>query len=137
VAEATGEAVYLPEALWPDAEARQESRLTPDPLADKLWQFREEANLIEFAKNSAGHVQCISDESGSLCWRVSSDSILSVILQIPQEKQNNSQAKRVKAIMQNFGWQHKDFKFSGKVAKGYSRKKAGSGTVKGNVNDGG
>src|SRR5262249_55774793 len=34
VSEATGEALYLSEELWPDAEARQESRLIPDLLVD-------------------------------------------------------------------------------------------------------
>jgi predicted P-loop ATPase len=123
VAEATGEALYLPEELWPDAEKRQESRLIPDPWADKLWMFREEADIIKFAENSAGNLQCLPDESGILCWRVSSEFILSAILKIPPERLNNAQPKKVKAIMQNFGWQHKDFKFSGKVGKGYMKKK--------------
>jgi predicted P-loop ATPase len=129
VAEATGEALYLPEELWPDAEKRQESRLIPDPWADQLWMFREEADIIEFAKITAGSVQCLPDESGILYWRVLSEYILSTILKIPQEKQSNAQAKKVKAIMTSFGWKHKDFKFSGKVGKGYSRESAGSGTV--------
>jgi len=132
VAEATGEPLYLPEELWPDAEARQESRLISDPWADTLWMLREEPDIINFAETSAGSVQCLPDESGSLCWRVSSEYILSTILKIPPDKQNPAQAKKLKPIMQNFGWQHKDFKFSGKVAKGYMRKRADTG----NVNDG-
>jgi predicted P-loop ATPase len=128
VGETTGEALYLPEELWPDAEERQESRLIPDPWADELWMLCEEVDLIKFAATTAGSIQCVPDESGILCWRVSSEYILSTILKIPPEKQNNSQAKKVKAIMQNFGWRHKDFKFSGKVGKGYMRKRAGSGT---------
>jgi predicted P-loop ATPase len=123
VAEATGEALYLPEELWPVAEARQESRLIPDPWADRLGMFREEADLTKFAANSAGNVQCLPDESGIFCWRVSSEFILSAILKIPPERQNNAQPKKVKAIMKSFGWQHKDFKFSGKVGKGYMRKR--------------
>jgi len=84
--------------------------------------FREEADIIDFAKKS-GSVQCFSDESGISCWRVPSEYILSTFLNIPAEKQNTAQAKKLKQIMQNFGWQHKDLKFSGKVAKGYTRKK--------------
>src|SRR5262249_33925227 len=99
-------------------------RWIPDPWADTLWMFREETDIIKFAENSAGNVQSFPDESGILCWRVSSEFILSGILKIPPERQNNSQTKKVKAIMQNFGWQHKDFKFSGKVGKGYMRKRA-------------
>jgi hypothetical protein len=98
--------------------------------------FREEADILKFAACSSGNVQCLPDESGILCWRVSSEFILSAILKIPPERLNNAQPKKVKAIMQNFGWQHKDFKFSGKVAKGYMRKSLASDTVKGNVNDG-
>jgi hypothetical protein len=97
--------------------------------------FREEADLITFAANTAGSIQCLPDESGISCWRVSSEYILSTILKIPPDRQNNAQAKKVKAIMQSLGWQHKDFRFSGKVGKGYMR--ASSGTVKGHVNDGG
>jgi predicted P-loop ATPase len=123
VGEATGEALYLPEELWPAAEARQESRLISDPWADMLWMFREETDIIKFAENSAGSVQCLPDESGISCWRVSSEYILSTILKTPPEKQNTAQAKKLKGIMQNFGWQHKDFRFSGKVAKGYMRKR--------------
>jgi predicted P-loop ATPase len=130
VAEASDEALYLPEELWPDAEKRQESRLISDPWADKLWMFREEADITQLAKTSA--VQCLPDESGISSWRISSEYVLSTILKISPEKQTPAQAKNLKAIMQKFGWQHKDIKFSGKVAKGYTRQRAGSGTVKGN-----
>jgi predicted P-loop ATPase len=124
IGEATGEALYLPEELWPEAEKRQESRLIPDPLAEKLWMFHEEADIVTFAASTAGSVQCLPDESGISCWRVSSEYILSTMLNIPAEKQNTSQAKNLKAIMQKFGWQHKDIKLSGKVVKGYMRKRA-------------
>src|SRR5262245_31932254 len=45
VGEATGEALYLPTELWPDAEKRQAGRLSSDPLAAKVGDFIAEAAL--------------------------------------------------------------------------------------------
>jgi predicted P-loop ATPase len=121
VAEATGEPLVLPEEVWPDAEQRQESRVAADPWADRLGMLRDEDDLIAFARESVNNIQVHPNESNLLCWRVSSEFILSSLLNIPPERQNNAQAKKVANIMRKFGWALKDFKFAGKVGKGYWR----------------
>jgi predicted P-loop ATPase len=123
VAEATGEPLYLPENLWPDAEQRQESRLIVDPWTDNLGMLREEEDIANFAPGTSGSIQSVPDESGILHWRVSSEYISSSILNIPPDRQNNTQCKKVAAIMRKFGWELKDFKFHGKVGKGYTKKR--------------
>jgi hypothetical protein len=122
--EATGESLVLPEELWPDAEVRQESRVAADPWADKLGMLREDSDIELYSSGSNGNILALPNESGIMCWRVSSEFVLTTLLGIPPERQNNAQAKKVAGIMRKFGWESKDFRFGSKIGKGYWKKRA-------------
>jgi hypothetical protein len=70
--EATGESLVLPEELWPDAEVREESRMLGDPWMDRLGMLREDEDIAKFAANMCGNVVALPNESGIMCWRISS-----------------------------------------------------------------
>ena len=123
VEEATGELLVLPGELWPDAAALQDSRMVSDPLAeDRLGMFREKDDLIKFARMSGGSIEQVTNAEGELVWRVTSEFILTTVMKIAPERQNNAQFKKVAAIMRKWGWTKVDFRFGGKMSKGYERK---------------
>jgi predicted P-loop ATPase len=121
-AEAMGESLVLPEELWPDAEVRQESRVASDPWADRLGMLREDDDLESFAAGTPANIKAYPNESGILCWRISSEFILTGMLNIAPNLQTTAQSRKVAGIMRKFGWDSKDFRFDGKVGKGYWRK---------------
>jgi len=86
--EAKRESIVLAEELWPLAQVEQESRLEDDPWRDVLANVDlSEANLVgDFV-------------------RISTADLLSVHLEIPAERQYQSQTKRVAAVMRKLGWE--------------------------------
>jgi predicted P-loop ATPase len=62
--EATGESLVLPEQLWPDAAALQDSRVVSDPWADRLGMFREKDELVKFAAGSSGNIEQVTNAEG-------------------------------------------------------------------------
>ena len=91
VGEATGELLVLPEELRADAAALQDSRVVSDPWADRLGMFREKDDLIKFAPMSGGNVEQVTNAEGELVWRVTSEFILTAVLKIAPDRQNNAQ----------------------------------------------
>jgi predicted P-loop ATPase len=91
VGEATGESLVLPEELRADAAALQDSRVVSDPWADRLGMFREKDDLIKFAPMSGGNVEQVTNAEGELVWRVTSEFILTAVLKIAPDRQNNAQ----------------------------------------------
>ena len=98
LAEATGESLVIPERLWPEATARQLARMEIDPWEEVLggWLANMEAN------NKQGHTGCYFRTTDE--WRVSTNFLLSTVLSIPQERQNNNHTKRLAGIMRGLGW---------------------------------
>ena len=125
VGEATGESLVLPEELRPDAAALQDSRVVSDPWADRLGMLREKDELIKFASVSGGNIEQVTNAEGELVLRVTSEFILTAVLKIAPDRQNNAQFKKVAAIMRKWGWTKVDFRFQGKMSKGYERKRDG------------
>jgi hypothetical protein len=102
--------------------ASQHTRLIPDPWAELLGMFRDNKATAKYAaEHKTDHLALLPNESNLDCWRVSSEFILSTILQVPKPRQNNAQAKKVAGIMRGFGWKTRDFKFGRKTGKGYWR----------------
>jgi predicted P-loop ATPase len=120
--EATGESLVLPEQLWPDAAALQDSRVVSDPWADRLRMFREKDELVKFAAGSSGNIEQVTNAEGESVWRVTSEFILTAILRLAFDRQGNAQFKKVAGIMRKWGWTKVDFRFQGKMSKGYERK---------------
>jgi hypothetical protein len=105
VAEASGEPLVIPQVLWPDVEARQKAKMEDDPWENILFGELERWMLNGGAK-IAGGLSKMSDKEGEPEWRVSSDWLLTDVLQIPKERQGNNHAKRLAAVMRDLEWQH-------------------------------
>jgi predicted P-loop ATPase len=86
--EAKDESLVLAEDLWPFAQVEQDSRLVDDPWLDAL------SNVGLTSANVVGDFA-----------RVSTADLLTVHLEIPQERQNQFQTKRFAAVMRKLGWQ--------------------------------
>jgi len=108
-AEAGEEPLVIPERLWPDVAVQQEARMELDPWEDELGArlgrlvARNPAMLVpegSFAK--------ASDANGDPEWRVSTDYLLSNVLGLPKERQNNNHTKRLAGIMRRLGWTRSD-----------------------------
>ena len=119
--EATGEPLVIPENLWPHAEVQQLARMGLDPWADTLISVL--ASRIRNGKTIDGKFALASDELGNAQWRVSTDHLLSDILCIPNERQNNAHTKRIGETMRSLGWhRNEDPMRIGKTLKrGYVR----------------
>ena len=105
VAEATGEALVIPQVLWPDVEAQQKAKMEDDPWENILFGELERWMVLGGAK-VAGGLTKMSDKDGEPEWRVGSDWLLTDVLQIPKERQGNNHAKRLAAVMRDLGWRH-------------------------------
>ncbi len=104
--EAKGESIVLAEDLWPLAQVEQELRLEDDPWLDALSNLDlNEGNVVgEFV-------------------RVSTADLLRLQLEIPQERQQQYQTKRLAAVMRKLGWQGPMLLKSsgGETFRGYQR----------------
>jgi hypothetical protein len=91
-----------------------------DPWVDRLGMFRDNRATAKYAAEcKTEHFVLRPNESNLDCWRVSTEFILSTVLQVPKERQTNAQARNVASIMRGFGWATRDFKFGRKTGKGY------------------
>jgi predicted P-loop ATPase len=102
--EASGASLVLPESLWGTAAAMQDMRRDHDPWDDALAGLERHG--------------CVKAEGGEL--RVSSRDVLSLVLGIGADKQNDVTAKRAAFSLRRLGWQGpKVVRFGDVLAKGY------------------
>ncbi len=101
--EAEGESIRLPEELWEAAAAEQAARLEEDPWREQLARVRGGA---------FGDVV-----------RCSSTALLTEVLRIPNERQNQGHSKRVASLMQKLGWKPVKYSVNGQTLRGYERPK--------------
>ena len=124
VAEAADEGLELPKEVREDLKRLHNDRMIDDPWAEKLWMFNHAEDVNRFWSNNASNVVDVApNESGVMFWRIPSETILSVILGIKPELQNNAQFKKVAGIMTQWGWRSRDVKFSGRTRKCWVREK--------------
>ena len=124
-AEAGGEPLVIPEKLWPDVAVQQEARMEIDPWEDELSgvlnRFTAKGIVIEgsFAKGS--------DKNGDPEWRVATDYLLSNVLDLPKERQNNNHTKRLAGIMRRLGWVRSEevIRFGKVVKRGFTKLQEG------------
>jgi predicted P-loop ATPase len=107
VVEADGEPLVIGQELWGDVAAQQDARMEVDPWEDTI--ARELGRLIRLgnAKETFmidGNFAKAADARGDPEWRVSTDHLLSNVLRIPEDRQNNNHTKRLAGIMRNLGW---------------------------------
>jgi hypothetical protein len=73
-----------------------------DPWEDVVDKKLTE--LIENGRDRDGNFSSAADEHGDPEWRVSTNYLLSLVLFIPKDRQNNNHSKRLAAVMRNLGW---------------------------------
>jgi hypothetical protein len=118
--EATRESLVIPEALWPDATAAQQARMELDPWEDALAPRL--ASLETKSKASMdGCFVVAADTNGNAEWRVSTDYLLTQLLGLPKERQNNNHTKRLASIMRGLGWLRSEtsIRIGTKVCRGF------------------
>ena len=100
--EAAGEELVIPQELWPAIEVEQLARMDFDPWLDLL--DTELTILVGKGEALEGNFGEAFDDKGEPEWRVASDYLLTSILEIPKEHQNNNQTKRLASVMETLGW---------------------------------
>jgi predicted P-loop ATPase len=121
--EAGGEPLVIPEALWPDAMAEQQARLELDPWEDAICDRL--APLLQ--KTGSPFVldgfALAADGQGAPEWRVASDWLLTDVLALPKDRQNNNHTKRLASIMRKLGWAHPPtpLRFGKSVRRGFTK----------------
>jgi predicted P-loop ATPase len=119
LAEATGEALIIPEELWPDIEDRQSSRMISDPWEDLLANLEAKATMENI---EGGHIAKAIDADGKPQWRVKSTFILATVLGIPSERVNTNHSRRLGSVMRKLGWNGPvNLRFAAQQSKGYFR----------------
>jgi predicted P-loop ATPase len=110
IAEAQGEALVIPEALWSDAAVQQSARMEVDPWEDiittKLVGMAE--NILRHPGSSgfAGKLVWANTATGSREWRVSSAFLLSEVLSVTTDRQHQALWTRLANVMTSLGWTH-------------------------------
>jgi hypothetical protein len=110
--------------LWGDVAVQQEARMEVDPWEDTLAPAL--ARLISRGNGGPFAVEGFSrgaDLNGDPEWRVSTDYLLTVVLGLPKERQNNNHTKRLAAIMRNLGWLRSEevLRFGKEVKRGFTK----------------
>jgi predicted P-loop ATPase len=121
VAEAGGEALVIPEALWGDVAVQQEARMEVDPWEDLL--VGSLATKMRNGKTINGKFTVAADALGDPEYRVSTDYLLSDVLMLPKERQSNNHTKRLAAVMRALGWNRceKTIRIGETATRGYRR----------------
>jgi predicted P-loop ATPase len=109
-AEAVGNPLTIPKALWPAAALIQETRYLEDPWEDRLRNIK--GTIVR------------RDDLGDEIYeeRILRDRIFSEYLPIATEKQTDLMAKRLAHAMRRAGWQRKKMKKPAPGGWGYWRK---------------
>ena len=87
VIEARGEELVIPREMWGAAAAEQQKRLSPDAWEDVLGTRL--FTLISKAKDVEGKFCKGADDAGNPVWRVSSDYLLTEVLNLPPEHRDD------------------------------------------------
>jgi hypothetical protein len=95
-----------------------------DPWEDII--LGELARLINLKKKGEfvldGRFTKASDTNGNPEWRVSTDYLLTEVLNLPKERQNNNHTKRLASTMHRLGWTRspEPLRFGKEVKRGYT-----------------
>jgi hypothetical protein len=107
-AEASGEPLTIPEELWGDAAIEQKARMNQDAweeiVSNRLAGLRKNERLMDGSHVVDGSFGLATDESGGVEWRVSTNFLLTEVLDLPKERQGDAVTKRLASIMRSLGW---------------------------------
>ena len=121
---AASDAMFAPLEWWDVCSRAGEILWTRAAGAGSIAKAtaRRANDLIEFARMTSGSIAQLSNAAGESVWRVTSEYILTTVMNISPERQGPPQFKKVAAIMRKWGWTKIDFRFGAKMCKGYERK---------------
>ena len=122
--EAGGEPLVIPQELWGAVAAQQEARMEVDPWEDTLAPAL--ARLVNRGTAIEGRFAGAADLNGDPEWRVSTDHLLTGVLGLPRERQNNNHTKRLAGIMRGLGWLRfeETLRFGKVVKRGFTKSSA-------------
>jgi hypothetical protein len=120
----SGEPLVIGSELWGDVAVQQDARMEVDPWEDTLAPAL--ARLINRGSGGPFAAEGFArgaDLNGDPEWRVSTDYLLTIVLGLPKERQNNNHTKRLAAIMRNLGWLRSEtpMRFGRAVARGFRK----------------
>src|SRR5262249_34481525 len=104
IIEATGQPLVIPEALWSDVAQQQRAREEVDPWEDII--VTRLSGMIAHNTKIDGSFVKAADNDGHPEWRVSTDFLLTDLLNLPKDRQTNNHTKRLASIMRGLGWDH-------------------------------
>ncbi|WP_298870913.1 virulence-associated E family protein [uncultured Bradyrhizobium sp.] len=104
-AEATGEPLVIPAALWSVAAGETAGRMELDPWADIVGDKLAQLEAIALkGKALPTKLFAQGEDADGPNWRVASDYLLSEVLGIQKARQSNWQTKRLANAMRSLGW---------------------------------
>jgi predicted P-loop ATPase len=121
--EKSGEPLVIGQELWGDVEAKQRAKTEVDPwesiVSGALARLMDK---IEMGEGVSGFARA-ADNDGDGEWRISSDYLLSRVLEVPKERQNNNHTKRLTALMRDLGWHHPEtaIRIGNLIKRGYTK----------------
>jgi predicted P-loop ATPase len=116
-AEATGEALIIPEALWPAIEGRQNSRMVNHP-----WEgiIGETANWL--SPTVSLDIMVGNEVANAPEWRVTSNYLLTNVLKISEDRMTFSHSLQLGRVMRHLGWEGPvGMRFGAATKKGYRK----------------
>jgi hypothetical protein len=117
-----GESSIIPQQLWEEAARQQNKRRTTDPWEDVISRVVEQAiNANTGPRKPREYPSIIAevDHKGRKVWVVTSESIMSGILNIDPKQQRGYDGKRVVGIMGRLGWTRIRLKINGMTTRGF------------------
>jgi predicted P-loop ATPase len=123
VAEADGESLVISERLWPDVAVQQDARMELDPWEDELFERLSKLMKHDFPFVLDGRFVRAANSNGDPEWRVSTDYLLSEVLGLPKERQNNNHTKRLAGLMRRLDWVRADgvLRFGKEIKRGFTK----------------
>ena len=109
-----------------DVAAQQEARMELDPWEDILLE--QLARLIRLGEEKGfameGSFGRGANASGDPEWRVSTDYLLTEVLNLPKDRQNNNHTKRLASTMRRLGWLRSEevLRIAGVVKRGFTKR---------------
>jgi predicted P-loop ATPase len=108
--ESKHESLVLDESLWPDAAAEQEKRRVKDPWEDILAHIpgTVETQIDRYEIRTEQIIYLENDGCGNIVEKVSSTTLLTHLLKLPEGQQRKDHSMRLATCMKKNGWERPD-----------------------------
>jgi hypothetical protein len=122
-AEAEGEGLVIPEALWSQAAIEQKARRERDVWEDVIGGHLAPLMGKGIGAGLEGRWAVAVDDGGARQFRVSTTYILGEILRLSIERQGDAVSKHLASVMKDMGWtRHENvIRITGKSCRGFTK----------------